>query len=98
MAMLHVSIVPQNLERGRQLDCAHCPVALATTRALRAHNLSLSAEAAYLGITIFDGARFKRWTVPTPAKVSIWMRDFDNGLQVEPIEFDLPIPDEVLTP
>ena len=98
MAMLHVAMVPHNLERGRQLDCAHCPVALATTRALRVHNLSLSAEAAYLGITIFDQARFQRWTVPTPAKVSIWMRDFDNGRQVAPIEFDLPIPDEVLTP
>ena len=96
MATIHASITPQDIGRGRQFDCCHCPAAIAATRALRDHDVDLSAEAAYVGITIYSTNRFRRWTVATPAKLSIWMRDFDLGKNVQPIEFDMEIPEGVI--
>ena len=96
MATIHVEVTQEDIASGVTFDCSKCPIARASTRALRIAGVPAEIDAAYLGITVRATRDLRKHTISTPTRVSRWMRDFDLGKPVQPFAFDLEIPDEVL--
>lgn len=89
---LHVEVTAQDIATGHHRSCDHCPVALATTRALRyAGNVSASATASrsFMQLWSRDGAVV---TLLMPAEVKTWVAAFDVYDPVESFTFELAIP------
>lgn len=73
-----VKITKNHIHKGKAGDPCECPIALALRLAGKEH------------VEVFNSCIWingKRY--PTSLKVDRWIRHYDNGDQVEPMEFEL---------
>lgn len=73
------NVTEEMIKKGKQTDCKSCPVALAVIAAC-GHSY---VNADYNEIVIGD------FTYETPVRLMNWMHEFDCGLTVAPISFEL---------
>ncbi len=83
---MKITVTNDDIDQGRKRDPNNCAVALALRRAGVAH----------FGVTgmlvcIAEGPA----SVMLPANVQEWIMEFDRGLTVGPIEFELSLPDSM---
>jgi hypothetical protein len=107
--ILRCAITQEQIAKDRH-NCYDCPGAEAITAALRAAGLEELLPVTVDSIGVEFGAA-RPWGVPTPSALLAWIRAYDGFLfgagpsapgdsgslgQVEPIEFDLKLPDEIV--
>jgi hypothetical protein len=87
-----IEVTRDDIEHGRKGDCIACPVARAISRTLDAP-CTVSHEAWIYGRSrcLCDPIR-----VELPHAVEDFIDAFDVGERVEPVSFDLDIPEELL--
>lgn len=84
---MKVNVTKTYIDAGVPRDCDRCPVALAV----------LGEHAIPVMVGPFRMARrADTWTEARPSEVDLpqravdWIRDFDNGIPVEPFSFEVP--------
>lgn len=83
-----IKVTQQDIEQGKRHMCDYCPVALAAKRTLpwaKVVNYSGIHDGAY---RIQKGSK----TAHLPEIASDWIRAFDRGDRVEPINFYVDVP------
>ena len=85
---MRIQVTAKDIKNGSRLACSRCPVALAVKRVVKCFRVSVGADV----LTVYygpegTGAPYNLFVLPSIAKNFIRM--FDIGLPVSPIEFDL---------
>lgn len=90
MSKLVVSVTAGDIEIGDTGACQTCPVAHALARATGATWVSVNGK-----LLAWRGPRSPMVTVtaPTTPRVRDFIRRFDDGAPVKPLEFELEIPE-----
>lgn len=83
--IVHVEVTREDIENGNY-GCSRCPVALAIRRAIPG-SIPLVTRTNFT----LMGASGKKYQ--TPPGMRDFILEFDNQLPVEPITFDLEVPD-----
>jgi hypothetical protein len=84
--MLWVEVTPDDIRHGERNDPEYCPISFAVWRASGIH---FDVELDHLTLPGHDGA----WGLPAVARK--FVREFDAGVAVEPIRFEIdlgPVP------
>ena len=86
---MKIQVTEEDIKNGVRHFCSSCPVALAIKKLYPAETwVSVSARRVVIEETSYD--------LPEVAITFIQM--FDKGQKVEPITFDLPLPDSLQSP
>jgi alpha-ketoglutarate-dependent taurine dioxygenase len=89
--IVKIQVTDQDIAHGLAGDCEECPIALAIYRALSA---TAGIRVGTGGVTLYrDHANAM---VALPAAASRFISRFDHDDLVEPFEFDLDVPDELV--
>jgi hypothetical protein len=80
-----VKVTQEHIDKGKRIDCYHCPVALALLDVFKVKTVNVGAFDLRIGL-FPDNLIF---TVPTPSLVERFIYRFDEGRSVEPFEFEL---------
>lgn len=92
--IIDIKVTQSDIDTGKRISCRECPVARAITRVLDPlWEVDVDGMSAYLFDYTPSHAVVTR-TLPYEARVFIL--GFDSGRKVEPFEFKLDIPDEIL--
>lgn len=76
---MYIQITQKDIDQGKRCHPVFCPVAIAASRAL-AKPVSCGYFLMYIGY---------KTNVKLPKKVTNWICDFDEGIEVRPFEFDI---------
>ena len=76
-----IEVTAEDIKKGEQGNCWRCPIALALIRAFRTDDVA--APGPY--------ARINHERLDLPNEVRRFIDDFDNGDEVSPFTFELPI-------
>ena len=83
MDKIKVKLTYKDLAEGERWRPGFCPVAL---NLKREHNV----EKIHVGVKVIEGEiNGQPFVAPTPAEATDFIRDFDRGVPVKPIEFTL---------
>jgi len=93
-----VSITAQDIENGLRGGCFRCPGALAINRFLKE---GLGSVVGYdlvnlVNLVTIDKSAPVVFDVPAPEALTRFIVTFDDGRDVEPVTFDLTLPESVL--
>lgn len=80
---VHVSVTERDIRKGVRHNGSACPNYFAIRRALR-YRVPVYVGAFYVARGDWSIAELPRW-------VQRWILHFDEGVQVEPIEYDLEV-------
>lgn len=86
-----IQVTAEDIAHGLAGDCEECPIALAIYHAL--HDAPVRVGTG--GVTIYH--EDTNAMVALPVAASRFISRFDHDEVVEPFEFDLDVPDELLT-
>ena len=89
MTAVRVQVTQQDIDDGKAGEAYRCPVALAARRAFPRQHVRVYAPCIMLiesGYPTFD----------LPSEARRFVDRFDGGVHVEPFEFDLDVPDDLL--
>lgn len=89
----HIVVTKEDIESGRRRDSFSCPVANAIRRQCSVHSLHV------LPYSVVWGNALSLYSAPKstlPYDVEKTILRYDGGINIEPFEFDLEIPDEVV--
>lgn len=89
---LTVTVTAEHIQRGKRLDCARCPIALAT-RPLLVGCEEVEVFATHVEIRVAPGDLVH---TQLPHEASLFVARFDGGLYVEPFTFEMAIPPELI--
>lgn len=93
--LLHVEVTSEDAKNGRVNSCTLCPVALAVNRALEKAGFTYKASVFTTEVCFFESWKF---TMHPNSRLPVAARDFifrfDGGQDVEPISFDLELPEQ----
>ncbi len=81
---MRIHVTREDVENGRVRDAQNCPVAIALRRAGVAH-FGVS------GMLVWVASGHRAVVLPGP--VQEWILNYDYGMQMMPIDFDLHLPD-----
>ncbi len=81
---MRIHVTREDIENGRVRDAQNCPVAVALRRAGIAH-----CGVSGMRVWVASGHR----AVVLPGPVQEWILNYDYGMQMTPIEFELHLPD-----
>jgi hypothetical protein len=77
--MIKINVTREHINRGRKKDCLECPIALAVK------SFAPGTKVAIDKLFFSTGKSLK-----LPAKITNWIKDFDNNLKVGLISFEIP--------
>jgi hypothetical protein len=94
---LTINVTQEDIDKGEQLDCFTCPIALAAFRVISGTPWMLvGAYSRYL--RLFDSS-ITVWTheidIEWPDRVRLWVMGFDCGDEMQPISFEVDTDDGV---
>src|SRR5512146_2739695 len=85
MSLMKITVTKADIEGGRRRDPHECAVARALRRAGLAH-------LGVMGMLVAVRTRRQQTSMFLPGFVQEWILDYDWGLPVQPIEFELAVP------
>lgn len=83
---MNIKVTQKHIDEGLRWNCSYCPIALAIKELLKVAVVSVNARTVYFP---FDIKSEK-----LPLNISTFIKRFDAGCIVYPIEFELEIPHE----
>lgn len=95
-----IRVTAEDITAGLQKSCFYCPVALAISRVIAGFWEAAVTESGEhfqrsADVHFQHSETGERITMKLPDEAGEWISDFDLGWKVEPIEFELPIPERV---
>jgi hypothetical protein len=84
-----VSVTAEDIGRGRKMDEDWCPVALAAKRAVPSWETGMCVFAYFINIEGF-------FQIALPQQARDFIIAFDRYDPVEPLEFEIDVPDDLL--
>lgn len=100
---LHIDVTAQDIKDGVRKDGAHCPIALALSRAIEDVDFDcpvgvVEVNGPAISIICQSEGHYqdRRWTGMASSEAILFQEDFDGFRITEPFEFDLQV--EEVTP
>lgn len=82
---MKIQVTQNHISKGKKYSYSNCPIALALKEILpKSYNISISAK--YLLLKTPE-----KKAIHLPYSAIFFIRNFDGGFFVEPLEFELPI-------
>lgn len=88
--IITIQVTEQDISTGLAGDCEECPIALAIYRALSDAGVRVGTA----GVTLYREGTNAMLALPEAA--TRFIDGFDHDEAVEPFEFDLDVPDEIV--
>jgi hypothetical protein len=86
MASLRISVKMEHIRKGCPNKYYQCPVALAARDAVKQ---KYGKETKRIQVSQLDAIFIDGFRCELPDPVQIWIKKFDKGMPVNPIEFDI---------
>ncbi len=82
-----VEVIAEDIANGVKTKCAECPAARAASRVA---GYQVCVGPFDIWAPALMGTTHLPWSIRTPAAVRKWIADFDDGLPVGALSFDIP--------
>ena len=88
MNIKRIVVTAEDIAKGKRQSYCRCPIARAVRRAFRAPS-DRKVVVRYEAVVVGDLTGDTCWIADVPSEADRFMKDFDGGLPVEPITFQM---------